>query len=199
MANFNKDIYMTDHHLAIYVYGDVSSMYQFIYNPDTSEFSDLYPYEDGLEFEIEKDGLYRIITIQNPDAELVNNGLQVGNRIFTLQDLANLVGDGSAYDPTDIGEYDVDDTLFIYDLKKCLAELELKMFQEMLKNCGSVKCKNNEIKSQYDFLFIAVWLIEHYIELGNIVKAQAIYNSLKSCGNLCQSLLNNKKGCGCNG
>ena len=69
----------------------------------------------------------------------------------------------------------------------------------MLKNCGSSKCKNDEVKSQRDFLFIAVWLMEHYIELGNIEKAQAIYERLKGCGDLCQSLLNDKKSCGCNG
>jgi hypothetical protein len=69
----------------------------------------------------------------------------------------------------------------------------------MLKNCGSIKCKNDEVKAQRDFLFIAVWLMEHYIELGNIEKAQAIYDSLKGCGNLCQNLINDNKSCGCNG
>lgn len=156
MGNFNKDIYMDGRHLAIYVYGDTQNMYQFVYYPNTGEFSDIYTCENGLEFNIEKDGLYRIVTIQNPSAELVDNGLKIGNRIFTLQELADLVGDESAYDPTDIGTYDVDDTLFIYDLKKCLAELESKVFQEMLKNCGSIKCRSSEMKSQRDFLFIAV-------------------------------------------
>jgi pentatricopeptide repeat protein len=69
----------------------------------------------------------------------------------------------------------------------------------MLKNCGSIKCKDNEIRSQRDFIFIAVWLIEHYLELGNIEKARAIYESIKSCGSICNDLLKNKNNCGCNG
>jgi hypothetical protein len=69
----------------------------------------------------------------------------------------------------------------------------------MLKNCGKALCKNDDIKSQRDFLFIAVWLMEHYIELGNIEMAESIYERIKGCGNLCQNLLNDKRSCGCNG
>ena len=79
MGNFNKDIYMNGRRLAIYVYGDTQYMYQFVYCPDTGEFSDIYTCENGLEFDIEKDGLYRVITIQNEYAELVDNKLKIGN------------------------------------------------------------------------------------------------------------------------
>ena len=77
-------------------------------------------------------------------------------------------------------------------------KLELKMFQELADDCG--KCQSNlEIRSQRDFLFIAVWLIEKYTELGKINQAQAIYNKLKTCGDLCQNLIKDKRSCGCNG
>ena len=60
------------------------------------------------------------------------------------------------WNPEYIGEYEIDETFSICKLKKCLAELELKTFQDMLKNCGKAICKNDDVKSQRDFLFIAV-------------------------------------------
>ena len=199
MENFTKEIYMKGCHLVSKIYGDTQNMYQFVFNPDTAEFSEIYAYEDGLEFEIENDGLYRIVTIKNPNASLVDDGLQIGSRVYSAETLTEIISDNNYNPIINIGEYTIDDTFSICKLKKCLANLELKVFQEMLKNCGSSKCKNDEVKSQRDFLFIAVWLMEHYIELGNIEKAQAIYERLKGCGDLCQSLLNDKKSCGCNG
>ena len=199
MGNFSKEIYMKGCHLITRVFGDTSNMYQFIFNPDTADFSDIYACEDGLEFELEKDGVYRIVTFRNLNARLVNGCVQIGPNVYSAKDIADRISEDVEYNPEYIGEYDFDSTLSICKLKKCLAELELKTFQEMLKNCGKMKCKNDDVKSQRDFLFIAVWLIEHYIELGNIEMAQAIYERLKGCGNLCQDLLNDKRSCGCNG
>ena len=198
MGNFNKDIYMNGCHLVIKLYGDTQNMYQFVFNPDTAEFSDIYSYEDGLEFEIEEDGAYSVVTIKNPIAELVDNGLQIGSRVYSAQELTEIISLENQI--IEIGEWDLDSTFSICKLKKCLANLELKTFQELLKNCGKMNCKNgDDVKSQRDFLFIAVWLIEHYIELGNIEMAKSIYDRLKGCGNLCQDLLNDKRSCGCNG
>lgn len=195
MENFTKDIYMKGCHLVARLYGDTQNMYQFVFNPETAEFSDIYAYETGLEFEIEEDGTYNIVTIQSDSATLVDGSLQYGDRVLSAENIVDAINSNVV----NIGTYDMDSTLSICKLKKCLAQLELKIFQERLKNCGSIKCKNDEVKSQRDFLFIAVWLMERYIELGNIEKAQAIYNSLKGCGNLCKDLINNNKNCGCNG
>lgn len=200
MGNFSKDIYMKGCRLIIRMYGDTSNMYQFVFNPDTAQFSDIYPCNDtGLEFEIEDDGVYRIVTFQKDNAELIDDGIKIGNKTYTAEDITSLISDEVYYNPVEIGIYDVDDTLSICKLKKCLAELELKAFQEMLKNCGKMKCKTDGIKTQIDFLFIAVWLIEHYLEVGNIERAKAIYERMKGCGNLCQNLLNDKRSCGCDG
>jgi len=56
MGKFNKTIYMQGCRLISRVCGDTSDMYQFVFNPDTAEFSDIYPCGSGLELDIEKDG-----------------------------------------------------------------------------------------------------------------------------------------------
>lgn len=199
MGNFNKDIYMKGCHLITKFCGDTSNMYQFVFNPDTAEFSDIYACGSGLEFEIEEDGAYTVVTLQNEDAELVENGIRIGNRVYTAEDIASIISDDAYYGVINIGTYDIDETFSICKLKKCLANLEMKVFQEMLNNCGKIKCKNAEPRTQIDFLFTGIWLIEQYIELGNIEKARAIYERLKGCGDLCKNLLNDKRSCGCNG
>lgn len=199
MGNFNKNLYMQGCHLMTSVEGDTSDMYQFVFNPDTAEFSDIYPCGGGLQFEIEEDGTYRVVTFKHSNATLTENGIKFGIKELTSEEIASLISGTLSYPGINIGVYDIDDVLSICKLKKCLAELELKVFQDMLKNCGKINCKTNDVKSQRDFLFIAVWLIEHYIELGNIEKAQAIYNKIKGCGDLCKDLLKDKRSCGCNG
>lgn len=200
MGNFNKEIYMRGCHLVTKFCGDTSDMYQFVFNPDTAEFSDIYACGTGLEFEIEEDGAYTVITLYNEDAELIDGKLKLGNgNIYSAEEIASIVGDEHVYNGLDVGVYDIDETFSICKLKKCLANLEMKMFQEMLKNCGQIKCKSNESRSQIDFLFTGIWLIEHYIELGNIERARAIYDRLKGCGNLCENLLKDKRSCGCDG
>ena len=199
MGNFSKDIYMKGCHLITKFCGDTSNMYQFVFNPDTAEFSDIYACGIGLEFEIEEDGAYTIVTLQNEDAELVENGIKIGSRVYTAEEIASIISDEAYYNAINIGLYDIDETFSICKLKKCLANLEMKVFQEMLDNCGKIKCRNSEPRTQIDFLFTGVWLIEHYIELGNIERARAIYERLKGCGDLCKNLLNDKRSCGCNG
>lgn len=199
MEHFKKDIYMKGCHLITRMYGDTSNMYQFVFNPETAEFSDISLCGTGLDFEIEEDGVYRVVTLKIDNAELIENGIKIGVIEYTTEELMEALENGTYYDPRYFGEYDIDSMLSICKLKKCLATLELNVFQDLLKNCGKINCKTSEVKSERDFLYIAVWLIEHYLELGNIERAQAIYDNLKGCGNLCQNLTNDKRSCGCNG
>ena len=61
------------------------------------------------------------------------------------------------FNNNDEEEYEIDDIFSVCKLKKCLAELELKTFQDMLKNCGKIKCReNDDVKAQRDFLYIAI-------------------------------------------
>ena len=201
MGNFNKDIYMEGCRLVTRIYGDTTDMYQFVFNPETAEFSDIVPCSARMEFEIEKDGWYRVVTFKRAGIRLINGALDTGYTTYTAEYIMDHIESeqNDVWNPEYIGEYEIDETFSICKLKKCLAELESKTFQDMLKNCGKVICKNDEVKSQRDFLFIAVWLIEHYIELGKIEMARAIYDRMKGCGDICKNLLNDKRSCGCDG
>lgn len=197
MGNFNKEIYMKGCRLITRLTDDIQNIYQFIFNSETGEFSDIYDCSDGMEYELEDDGTYYVVTIQNDNAILSDGMLTIGSRTWTAEQLQEIVQ--STNQLINIGLYDLDEVLSICKLKKCVAALELRMFQEQVQNCGSVKCKNSELKGERDFIFIAVWLIEHFIELGNIEKARSIYERLETCGSICGNLLNDKKDCGCNG
>lgn len=198
MGNFNKEICMRGCHLIVKMLDDTSNMYQFVFNPETKDFSEIYACSKVADYELEDDGIYEVVTIQINNATLENGKLTVGTVVINdAEELLNAI----EAPISKIGNriHDIDETLCICALKKCLANLELKVFQEMLKNCGNLKCKHDEWKAQRDFLFIAVWLIEHYLELGNIEKARSIYESIQSCGSICGNLLNDKNNCGCNG
>jgi hypothetical protein len=80
MGNFNKEIYMRGCRLFTRLTDDLSNIYQFIFS-ESGEFSDIYDCSEGMEYELEDDGAYYIVTIQNSDAELVENGLKIGSRI----------------------------------------------------------------------------------------------------------------------
>lgn len=197
MGNFNKEIYMKGCRLRTKLTDDLPNMYQFIFNSEKGDFSEIYDCSDGMEYELEDDGTYYVVTIQNANATLSDGKLTIGSRTWSAEELQENIQ--SANQIINIGLYDLDEVLSICKLKKCLADLELRMFQEQLKNCGSIKCKNSELKGQRDFMFIAVWLIENYIDLGNIEKARSIYDRLQSCGSLCETLASDTKNCGCNG
>ena len=153
MGNFDKDIFMKGCHLITRVSGDSSNLYQFIFNPETKDHSNIAPCGTGLDYELEDDGLYRIVTLQAVDANLDGEDIIIGFQRYTVDDILDAIKD-EVENP--VFTYDIDDTLSICNLKKCLVELEMKVFREMLKNCGEIVCKDDQIKAQRDFLFIAV-------------------------------------------
>ena len=69
--------------LILSVCGDTSDMYQFIFNPETAEFSDIYPCGTGVELEIEKDGWYRIVTFKKSGTVLVDGAINAGGHLYT--------------------------------------------------------------------------------------------------------------------
>lgn len=196
MENFKKKIYMRRRHLGVKILDDPSNIYIFVFNPETGEFSDICKYEDGLEFELDNDGIYNIVTIKNPIAELTDTGLRIGSTEYNSEELLKVIESGVVI--VSENNPDIDETICIWSLKECLANLELQIFRDLLKSCGSIKCKNSEIKSQRDFLFIAIWLIENYLDLGDIERAKMVYNNIQSCGSICKDFSENKN-CGCNG
>lgn len=94
--------------------------------------------------------------VKDRNATLLNNGnLRINGRELTPQELVDAIGleQANILGTTD---YESEEIFCMCKLKKCLIELQKKIFQEMLKNCGSRSCKSDEYKSQRDFLFIAV-------------------------------------------
>jgi hypothetical protein len=158
MGNFNKDIYMEGCRLVTSFCGDTSDMYQFVFNPETAEFSDIIPCSARMEFDIDKDGWYRVVIFKKAGTVLVNGAIDTGYTTYTSEYIMEHIESerDDVWNPEYIGDYEISDVFSICKLKKCLAELELKVFQDMLKNCGKVICRNDDIKSQRDFLFIAV-------------------------------------------
>ncbi len=196
MSNINKEICMRGCRLVTKVTDDASNVYQFVFNPKTEDFSEIYSCSEPLEFELDVDGVYEIVTLRNNDAVLEDGGLKIGVRVFSAREIIDSIESIWLLGNT---EYDIDETISICNLKKCLVNLQMKAFQDMLKNCGSVQCKTDVDKVQRDFLFIAVWLIEQYLDLGNIERAREIYECIQTCGSICNELLKNKHNCGCNG
>lgn len=91
-----------------------------------------------------------------------------------------------------------DDSFSMYDLVECYALTEKERIRNYLKNNCNGNCeKNNELELKADILLSAVNVIEHLIENGDFFEAQRILNGLNTCGNLCSSVKNNLKGCGC--
>ena len=197
MESFKKELYMRRNHLCVNMIDDPSDIYVFVFNSDTNESSDICAYTDGLEFELDEDGIYTVVTIRNSEAQLVEGGIQIGSVVYTPETLMDAIN--SRIVVVSDREPDVEEIICIWALRECLAKLELEIFRDLLKSCGSIKCKNSEIRSQRDFLFIAVWLIENYLELGDIEKAKMVYRGIQSCGSICKNLSNNNKKCGCNG
>ena len=111
METFRKEIYIRGRNLGVRILDDPSNIYIFIFNPETEEFSDIYLYEDGLEFELSDDGIYNVVTIKNVTAQLTEHGLKIGSTEYKSEDLLKAIESGvvrvSDNDP------DIDETVYI--------------------------------------------------------------------------------------
>lgn len=158
MKDFNIQVCMTGCHLTIQIPGGTPDIYQVLFNTITEEYSEIIPYTNSFESEMEEDGIYRYCIIQAPEAVLQDGKLHINGKILTNIQLAQSIVDE---DGLVLGNYidnSFSDEIFcICKLKKCLLDLQLKVFKDLVKNCGSSKCKNgDELKAQRDFLFLAV-------------------------------------------
>lgn len=193
----NKDnikFYMDGCHLTIDVVDGTPDIYLVLLNTETKDYSEILQWQGTFEFDMEKDGIYKVCIIQSSMGTLSNGILTIGNEEYDSERFADVFASNVAA----IGEDRFSEEIFcICNLKKCLLNLQMKAFQNALKNCGSRKCKDDEIKAQRDFLFMAVWLMEHLIEEGKEEKVREIYKSIQSCGSICNNLLGSNN-CGCN-
>lgn len=197
MEIFDINVYIQGCQLMIDVVDGAPDMYQVLFNTDTEEISDIVQWNGRFRYNLGSDGIYKFCIVQDPNAVLRNGTLTINGHELDAKDLADAIG-LEKFNILGIARYSSEEIFCICKLKKCLLELQKKIFQDMLKNCGSRSCKTNEYKSQRDFLFIAVWLLEHLAEEGKWEQVKKLFKSLQTCGSICDGLLKSNK-CGCNG
>lgn len=186
--------------------------YGFLVNTITEEFSDIEKFNSIASFEVDADGIYEFILIESkgltiPENKLVEDengnlvpGFKIYNHSWPFIKYYHSIHTEELGGSTihDTGNFSTKKVFSTCKLEKCLLSLQLKVFNELVKNCGK-SCKNlDETKSQRDFLFIANWIMQHLEEYDRFEELYNIYEGIQSCNSLCSDLLKNNK-CGCNG
>lgn len=185
--------------------------YGFLYNKTTGDFSDIEKVNSKISYEVDKDGIYIFVLIDSNNLTLSPEGVDkeikgkivkvpgfyIGTYGWSLEDYVSAIADKNWTGPAR-ENYFTKNTFCACKLEKCLLNLQMKVFRELVKTCGK-GCKNlDEIKSQRDFLFIANWIMQHLEEYDRFEELLEIYQGIQSCNSLCNNLLKNNK-CGCNG
>lgn len=185
--------------------------YGFLYNKTTGDFSDIEKVNSKISYEVDKDGIYTFVLINSNNLTLSPEGIDkeikgkivkvpgfyIGTYGWSLEDYVSAIADKNWTGPAR-ENYFTKNTFCACKLEKCLLNLQMKVFRELVKTCGK-GCKNlDEIKSQRDFLFIANWIMQHLEEYDRFEELLEIYQGIQSCNSLCNNLLKNNK-CGCNG
>ena len=191
----NINVYITGCHLTLDVENGSPSIYLVLLNTDTKWHSEIRQWNGTFEFDIEKDGIYKIYAIDEPNAVLNNGILSIENERYDSERFVDTIESNITH--LGSGENYTEEIFCICNLRKCLLNLQMKAFQNMLKNCGSRKCKDDEIKAQRDFIFIAVWLMDRLMEQGKEEQVREIYESIQGCGSICSDILKSNR-CGCN-
>ena len=142
--------------------------YGFLYNKTTGDFSDIEKVNSKISYEVDKDGIYTFVLIDSNNLTLSPEGVDkeingkivkvpgfyIGTYGWPLEDYAREIESENWTGPAR-ENYFTKNTFCACKLEKCLLNLQMKVFRELVKTCGK-GCKNlDEIKSQRDFLFIA--------------------------------------------
>ena len=172
--------------------------YGFLVNKTSGEFSPIEKFDSVASFEVDRDGIYVFVLIDSDNITLINDTtFKIYEAEWTLEDYYNAIS-GDSNPIKDTGDFYTKFTFCACKLEKCLLSLQIKVFNELVKNCGK-GCKSlDELKGQRDFLFIAKWIMDHLEEYDRFEELMNIYEGIQSCGSLCNDLLKNKK-CKCNG
>lgn len=99
-----------------------------------------------------------------------------------------------------IVDFYMEEFFSICNLNGCVAKLQKKYLLEHADDCGSTKCKkgSDPDKANRDFLFIASYLLDHYIAMKDFDQADDLLKTIQTCSNsLCNDGANSS--CGCNG
>ena len=91
-----------------------------------------------------------------------------------------------------------DDKLFtIYNLVECFVLTERDRLNELFKNGCRLGCDTSYNALNADFLAIVLFVLKHYIDIGEYTEAHRLLSKLETCNGLCKRVKKQLKGCGC--
>ena len=131
------------------------NLYGFLLNKTSGDHSELEKFDNGYaSYEVDKDGIFIFYLIESNNITIADSGFKSGSRNLTVEEYVQASNeDITSFLNTE--NLSTKTTFCACKLEKCLLNLQMKVFRELLKNCGK-GCKSlDEIKSQRDFLFIA--------------------------------------------
>lgn len=191
---------------------------EFITNDLLSEYVRTYDYS------ITKDGRYRyykfvVDTLRHPSVDFGDGYFHIKDKVIYYNDklylgtsnAPNTVTSLAGY-ATEITDYyqlnnhvDILDYYYVTEifslclLRKCVVNFQREVLYESLRNCNLAPCiKNNSSvnRTERDFLFVALFILENLIGVGNFDEAQRIFEQLENCNNLLCGSYSNTSCCG---
>lgn len=85
----------------------------------------------------------------------------------------------------------------IYHLYECYINMCITLLNDP-NACTCARGTDSEMIFKRDFVWMAINVIEYYIERDQLYAAEEVLNEINSCGGFCQGTLNPvKSGCGC--
>lgn len=83
-------------------------------------------------------------------------------------------------------------------LEHCAFELQKEILKKQVSTCGLECNKNLNLKSQRNFLFISLYVLQHLVSEEKYDEAEEILEKVSTCGSLCKNIKNSTNDCGCN-
>lgn len=139
---------------------------------------------------IASSGCKKIICLnENKSVSLLENGDEIS--VLKVTDLLTMVNSGL------VSDFYTEEFFSICNLNNCVSLLQKKYLIEHSKDCGSLRCKkgSDTEKANRDFLFIASYLIDHYITIRDFNQAEDLLNTIQMCSD---TICKNKNSVNCN-
>lgn len=125
---------------------------------------------DHLTYEMPVDGLYCYYLIENPEFDKFNIEKDIPNEPHA-------------------------ELFSLCKLRSCVINKEKELIENFARTCNKAgKCEKTET-SNVNILLIALFLIEHFVRLGEYGKATILLDKIRSCGGLCEEPVT--KTCNC--
>ena len=139
-------------------------------------------------------GCKKIICLnENNSVSLSDTGDSI--EVTQVNDMLSILNSGL------VSDIEMKEFFSICNLNNCVAKLQKQYILSHADDCGSTVCKkgSDSNKANRDFLFIASYLLDHYIAKEDFDQAEELLDTIRSCGNLLCKDHDNLNSCGCNG